>query len=92
MMTLPASGCRPVGFPWPEFSGARRGSAGSVQLESTATRPDDPGSRVTPGDDDLRGWTRVDVLPADGMQEIRGSNPLSSTSVVSQDIGMTPNP
>ena len=32
-------------------------------------------------DGDLRGWTPVDVLPAHGMQEVRGSNPLSSTSV-----------
>ena len=33
----------------------------------------------TSRDGDLRGWTRADVLPADGMQEVRGSNPLSST-------------
>jgi hypothetical protein len=30
-------------------------------------------------DGDLRGWTRVDVLPPDGMQEVSGSSPLSST-------------
>src|SRR5262245_15543585 len=30
-------------------------------------------------DGDLRRWTRVDVLPADGMQEAWGSNPHSST-------------
>jgi hypothetical protein len=30
---------------------------------------------------DLRGRTAVDVLPADGMQEVRRSNPLSSTQV-----------
>ena len=30
-------------------------------------------------DGDLRGWTRVDVLPPDGMQEVRSSNLLSST-------------
>ena len=33
----------------------------------------------TSRDGDLRGWTRADVLPADGMQEVRGSNPRSST-------------
>ena len=27
-----------------------------------------------------------------GMQGVRGSNPLSSTHVMSQDIGKTPNP
>ncbi len=27
-----------------------------------------------------------------GMQKVRGSNPLSSTLVMSQDIGMTLNP
>jgi hypothetical protein len=32
-------------------------------------------------DGDLRGWTWVDVLPVDGMQEVRGSNPRSSTQV-----------
>jgi hypothetical protein len=30
-------------------------------------------------DGDLRGWTPVDVLPADGMQEVRGSNPRRFT-------------
>jgi hypothetical protein len=30
-------------------------------------------------DGDLRIWTRVDVLPPDGMQEVSGSSPLSST-------------
>ena len=30
-------------------------------------------------DGDLRVWTRVDVLPPDGMQEVSGSSPLSST-------------
>jgi hypothetical protein len=30
-------------------------------------------------DGDLHGWTRVDVLPPDGMQEVSGSSPLSST-------------
>jgi hypothetical protein len=32
-------------------------------------------------DGDLRVWTRVDVLPPDGMQEVSGSSPLSSTQV-----------
>jgi hypothetical protein len=30
-------------------------------------------------DGDLRVWTWVDVLPPDGMQEVSGSSPLSST-------------
>jgi hypothetical protein len=30
-------------------------------------------------DGDLRGWTRVDVVPLYGMQEVWGSSPLSST-------------
>ena len=30
-------------------------------------------------DGDLRVWTRVDALPPDGMQEVSGSSPLSST-------------
>ena len=30
-------------------------------------------------DGDLHRWTRVDVLPPDGMQEVSGSSPLSST-------------
>jgi len=34
-----------------------------------------------PQDGDLREGTRVDVLPVDGMQEVRGSNPLSSTEI-----------
>ena len=32
-------------------------------------------------DGDLRVWTRVDVLPPDGMHEVSGSSPLSSTQV-----------
>jgi hypothetical protein len=40
----------------------------------------DGGGRArTPGDGDLRGWTWVDVLPPDGMQEVTSSNLLSST-------------
>jgi hypothetical protein len=31
-------------------------------------------------DGDLRRWTTVTALPGDGMQEVRGSNPRSSTS------------
>ena len=37
------------------------------------------GTRGTREDGDLQGWTRVDVLPPDGMQEVSGSSPLSST-------------
>jgi hypothetical protein len=32
-------------------------------------------------DCDLQEWTPMDVLPADGMQEVMGSKPLSSTQV-----------
>ena len=35
----------------------------------------------TAWDGDLHRCTAVDVLPVDGMQEVRGSNPLSSTQV-----------
>ena len=35
-------------------------------------------------DGDLHRRTAADVLPADGMQEVRGSNPLSSTQVRSE--------
>ena len=52
-----------------------------VQQESTATGADLAGLVRTPWDGDLRGQTLVDVLPADGMQEVRGSNPRSSTQV-----------
>ena len=50
-----------------------------VQRESTATGADLTGLVRTLWDGDLRRQTYVDVLPADGMQEVRGSNPLSST-------------
>jgi hypothetical protein len=52
----------------------------SVQQESTATGPDVDGPGWTLWDDDLQGRTPVDVLPADGMQEVWGSNPHSSTA------------
>jgi hypothetical protein len=51
----------------------------AVQQESTATGADAGGLAGTRGDGDLRVWTRVDVLPPDGMQEVSGSSPLSST-------------
>ena len=51
----------------------------AVQQESTATHTDRGGRAGTQEDSDLRGWTRVDVLPPDGMQEVRSSNLLSST-------------
>ena len=35
----------------------------------------------TSWDGDLHRWTAVDVLPLDGMQEVSGSSPLSSTQV-----------
>ena len=52
-----------------------------VQQESTATGADLTGRARTSWDGDLHRRTAVDVLPADGMQEVRGSNPLSSTQV-----------
>jgi hypothetical protein len=53
--------------------------AGTVQQRSTATYRDSGGLAGTRRDGDLRGWTWVDVLPSDGMQEVRSSNLLSST-------------
>jgi len=50
-----------------------------VQRGSTATGADEGVRRCTGQDGDLRGCTRVDGLPADGMQEVWGSNPHSST-------------
>jgi hypothetical protein len=50
-----------------------------VQQESTATGADLTGRARTSWDGDLHRSTAVDVLPADGMQEVRGSNPRSST-------------
>ena len=65
---------------------AGSGAAGSmeaglaVQQESTAAGLDSGGPVRTSWDGDLRVWTVVDVLPLDGMQEVRGSNPRSSTA------------
>jgi hypothetical protein len=50
-----------------------------VQQESAATGADLAGLIRTPWDGDLHTRIPVDVLPAYGMQEVRGSNPLSST-------------
>jgi hypothetical protein len=61
--------------------GTLTGQAGPVQQESTATGGDLTGRAGTSWDGDLRRRTAVDVLPVDGMQEVRGSNPLSSTQV-----------
>jgi hypothetical protein len=62
------------------FGGAGSMEAGlAVQQESTATGPDCGGLVRTSWDGGLRRWTVVDALPADGMQEVRGSNPHSST-------------
>jgi hypothetical protein len=55
------------------------GGMAPVQHGSTATHRDAGGLAGTREDGDLRGWTRVDVLPPDGMQEVSGSSPLSST-------------
>ena len=51
----------------------------AVQHGSTATHPDAGGRAGTREDGDLHGWTQVDVLPPDGVQEVSGSSPLSST-------------
>jgi len=51
----------------------------AVQHGSTATDLDAGGRAGTRGDGDLRRYARVDVLPLDGMQEVRSSNLLSST-------------
>jgi hypothetical protein len=52
-----------------------------VQQRSTATCLDSGGLLGTCRDGDLRWWTSVDGLPLDGMQEVWGSNPHSSTQV-----------
>src|SRR6202034_3950898 len=61
-------------------AGAPAGVAAG-QRGSTAPHPDAGGLAGTRVDGDLHGWTRVDVLPPDGMQEVSGSSPLSSTQV-----------
>ncbi len=50
-----------------------------VQQESTATGADGGRFGWTLWDADLRGWTRVDVLPVVCKQGVRGSSPLGST-------------
>jgi hypothetical protein len=62
----------------------------SVQHESTATGADLTGLVRTPWDGDLHRRTAVDVLPADGMQEVRGSNPRSSTNFPRSDPNFQP--
>jgi hypothetical protein len=57
------------------------GRYGSSTAGSTATGADARGLVETREDGDLHRDTRVDVLPADGMQEVWGSNPHSSTQV-----------
>jgi hypothetical protein len=63
-----------IGYDWCPSVGT-----GPVQHGSTATHPDAGALVGTWEDGDLRGWTRVDVLPPDGMQGVRSSNLLSST-------------
>ena len=65
------------GFIW-GMTGCSGGMA-AVQQQSTATHTDGGGRAGTGEDGDLQGWTWVDVLPPDGMQEVSGSSPLSST-------------
>ena len=50
-----------------------------VQQEGTATGRDHGGLAGTREDGDLHRDTAMDVLPPDGMQEVSGSSPLSST-------------
>src|ERR1035438_906110 len=57
----------------------RGGGHRAVQQRSTATCLDSGGLLGTCRDGDLRRWTSVDGLPLDGMQEVWGSNPHSST-------------
>src|ERR1700733_14364741 len=87
------AGCTPEGAPvtWRRglalvraASGAATGAPArmaAVQHGSTATHPDACGRAGTREDGDLHRWTCVDVLPPDGMQEVSGSSPLSSTQV-----------
>ena len=56
------------------------GGRAGVQHESTATGLDAGGPERTRGDGDLHRDTQVDGLPLDGMQEVWGSNPPSSTA------------
>jgi len=58
----------------------------AVQHGSTATHPDAGGLAGTRVDGDLHGWTRVDVLPPDGMQEASGSSRLAPQEVPGQDV------
>jgi len=51
------------------------------QQGSTATDLDAGGRAGTRGDGDLRRYTRVDVLPLDGTQEVRSSK-VKSRDVV----------
>jgi len=51
------------------------------QHGSTATHPDAGGLAGTREDGELHRYTQVDVLPPDGMQEVRSSNLLSSTQI-----------
>ena len=62
----------------PEVQGSP--ASPGVQRGSTATGTDEGALGCTAQDGDLRRWTAVDGLPADGMQEVWGSNPHSSTS------------
>jgi hypothetical protein len=55
-------------------------TGGGVRHGSTATGPDPGGSECTLQDADQHRYTSVDVVPADGMQEVRSSSLRSSTS------------
>src|SRR5258708_39511006 len=60
-----------------------------VQRGSTATGADGSALWCTGEDGDLRRWTPVDGLPADGMQEVRGSNPRSPLPAQSHKFEQT---
>jgi hypothetical protein len=67
------------GSGWSGAHGVPDRAGWPVQQESTATGADLTGRARTSWDGDLHRRTAVDALPADGMQEVRGSNPRSST-------------
>src|SRR5450759_3018373 len=68
---------------WP----VRLAGTAAVQQESTATGRDAGGPEWTREDGDLRRYTLVDGLPLDGMHEVWGSNPHSSTRSTRSECG-----
>jgi hypothetical protein len=75
------------------FIGGTTGCSGgmaAVQQQSTATHTDRGGRAGTQEDCDLHRWTRLDVLPPDGMQEIHA--PLRGAPVGTKLGGGRPGP